>query len=55
MWTTLKETIPEDIKPKTIVDEHGVPLGGKKASIQFAYNMRQKREQEEQAELFPQG
>jgi len=34
----------------SIVDENGVPLGGKKASIQFAYNMRQKREQAEKAE-----
>lgn len=41
------ESIPETL---TIMDENGVPLGGKKAAIQFAYNMRQKREQEEQAE-----
>ena len=30
-----------------IVDENGVVLGGKKASIQFAYNMRQQLEQDQ--------
>ena len=44
-------TVSEDsIYSMTIVDENGVPLGGKKASIQFAYNLRQKREQAEKAE-----
>ena len=32
--------------PTPIVDENGVVLGGKKASIQFAYNMRQQLEQD---------
>jgi len=31
-----------------IIDENGMVLGGKKASIQFAYNMRQKLEQNKQ-------
>merc|ERR1719384_2640374 len=36
-------TVSEDsIYSMTIVDENGIPLGGKKASIQFAYNLRQK-------------
>jgi len=44
-------TVSEDsIYSMTIVDENGVPLGGKKASIQFAYNLRQKREQAEKVE-----
>jgi len=34
----------------SVVDENGVLLGGKKASIQFAYNMRQKQEQVDKVE-----
>jgi len=33
--------------PTPIIDENGVVLGGKKASIQFAYNMRQQLEQDQ--------